>query len=456
MALRLRELERRHQSILFVCSVLEWPWVREAYTNPPASDALDEDVAAPEIYYPDPSSLLFLFGELPFVTGLYERARRELGDDANLSVDGVKELILAARDAYRDDLKSRARRLTPQLLSACLKYIRNLSLIERRMTPDLYTIVMAAKQIGGDPFAMHVAETARKYPYVGEPIGYSTMKLSVDRGRLPDGRIVDLVNRLPGNPVVWRTLELQKRPDPSDRKKWRMEWNPLQQCSYPPEDDRIEDFRTRVMDSAMKVMGADLAWTEKFSTSFKDGIDIRDTLRHWYEGDIYVKVLPPNHGRLDCCVMMFDSPADPRDYTWRLTWYAEHAEESTLAFFATDFRKEPVGPGICVSTYGGAMFLFPPRPIPDIWRDPRLDFTETLEERLLAAACLHSGSKQIALLSGLPPGAGWRQLARRFKKQWVHVPLTSFSDETVQQLRIMHVLNGKQVRSYAAHFIRKA
>src|SRR5215469_1894971 len=31
MAHRLRELERRHSSILFVCSLLDWPWVRDGY-----------------------------------------------------------------------------------------------------------------------------------------------------------------------------------------------------------------------------------------------------------------------------------------------------------------------------------------------------------------------------------------------------------------------------------------
>jgi hypothetical protein len=60
------------------------------------------------------------------------------------------------------------------------------------------------------------------------------------------------------------------------------------------------------------------------------------------------------------------------------------------------------------------------------------------------------------LLSSAPPGAGWRRLAKQFKKKLVHVPLGQFSDSTIQQLRIVHVLNGKQVRSYAAEFIRKA
>ena len=169
-----------------------------------------------------------------------------------------------------------------------------------------------------------------------------------------------------------------------------------------------------------------------------------------------MKVLPPSRGKLDAVVMLFDSPADPRDYPWRTTWFAEHQNESTLAFFATDFSDELVGPGIGLATYGGAMFLFPPVSIPDVWIDPRLDFTETLEERLLAAACIHSGSPTIALLSAYPPGAAWRRLAKKFSKKWIHVPLAQFSDATVQQLRMVHVLNGHQIRSYASHFIRKA
>ena len=48
------------------------------------------------------------------------------------------------------------------------------------------------------------------------------------------------------------------------------------------------------------------------------------------------------------------------------------------------------------------------------------------------------------------------ELAKRFGKQWIHVPLRQFGESTVQQLRMVHVLNGKQVRSYAAHFIRRA
>ena len=160
------------------------------------------------------------------------------------------------------------------------------------------------------------------------------------------------------------------------------------------------------------MLGNDLARTEKFSTSLKDGLDIRETLRNWHTRELYVRVYPPTHGSLDCVVMLFDSPADPRDYPWRITWHAEHHDESTLSFFASDFTKDVVGPGIAAATYGGAMFLFPPRPIRDIWHDRRFDFTDTLEERLIAAGCYHSQERHVALLSAAPPGPGIRRLAQ--------------------------------------------
>ena len=455
MAWRLGELETRYDSILFVCSVLDWPWIREAYTQQMPTEAEHDQVESTVSYVPDQRTLTFMLGELPFVTGLYERARAELEDDTNLAIDAVKELLITARARYRQDFGRRARNITPHILATCLKYIRNLSLVERRMSPDLYTIVVASKQVVGDQFALHVAETARSYPF-DRGADNPRVTLGIEQARLPDGEMVRLVNRLPGPPVTWRSCELKRRPDREDMKRWKMQWNPFGQCSWPPEDELIENFRSHVFDRARTIMGADLARSEKFSTSVMDGVDIRETLRNWHTGDIYVKVLPPARGDLNCAVMLFDSPADPRDYPWRTTWFAEHDQESTLSFFATDFRQELIGPGIGLGTYGGAMFLYPPRSIPDIWTDPRLDFTETLEERLLAGACVYSDCRHIALLSPAPPGAGWRRLARRFNKRWIHVPLGQFSESTVDQLKMVHVLNGYEVRSFAAHFIRRS
>lgn len=455
MALRLHELERRHERILLVCSLLDWPWIKAAYDAPPLTGPDDDEVEETETYQVESRTLMFVSGELPYITGLYERARQELDDDENLSLDGVKELLVETRSKYRDDLKLQARDITPHLLATYFRYVRNLCLVECRMTPDLYTLIVAAQQIAGDQFALHLAELAKEYPY-SVAAGLPTISFGIDQARLPDRDVVHVKNRLSGPPLQWRHCELQRKPSSREKHRWQMQWNPYSQCSWPPEDVAIETFRTRVKDCALTLLGNDLAKNEKFTTSLFDGLDMRETLRNWHTGDLYVKLIPPTRGKLDCVVMLFDSPADPRNYPWRITWSAEHTDESTLALFATDFQAEMVGPGIGLATYGGALFLFPPRPIPEIWHDPRLDFATTLEERVLAAACLHSEEKHIALLSAAPPGIAWKQIARRFKKKLIHVPLSRFSQATIQQLRLVHVLNGQKVRSYAAEFIRKA
>ncbi len=454
MAWRLRELSVDYQNILFVCSILDWPWIRESFNNRELERTEHESVQECKKFGVSPETLYFLLGEIPFITQLYEVARSELGSDDNLSVDGVKELLISARTEYKIQFGRRARRITPKLLAQCLKYARNLTLMEGCFTPQLATLVTAAQQVAGDGYAIEVLEKAKEYE-LSQEIGLAPIKMAIDQAQFPDDDVATMVSRLPGPPLVWSQLKLIPKPDKKQQKEWKQKWNPYAQCSWPPEDEIIENFRQAVFERAQEVMGADLAKTEKFTTSIKDGIDIRDTLRHWYDGEIYVKVLPPNRGKLDAAVMLFDSPADPRDYPWRTTWFAEHKNESTLAFYATDFAEETVGPGICLANYGGALFLYPPVAIPDIWQDPRLNFTETLEERLLAAACLHSESKHIALISSAMPGPGWRKLAKHYGKTWVHLPLSRFSDSTIQQLRMVHVLNGKQVRSYAADFIRR-
>ena len=348
MASRLSELEQRFERILFVCSILHWPWVKQAYElesrNAKRATENEDDSAFPahapveetSIYSVNPQTLLFLMGELPFITGLYERARAELDDDENLSIDGIKQLLLATRESYQDDLGRRARKVTPHLLRTFLKYARNLSLIHRRLTPDFYTLVVAAQQLVGDEFAIHLTELVREYaPYSDGAAGAETafgsrrsgfgeddsaaptpdprhpipeLDMGIDRAELPDGDVARMKSRLPGPPVVWGSLELHRRPPKADQQQYAMQWNPFRQCSWPPEDQKIERFRSHVKDHALSLMGQDLALTEKFSTSLKDGLDIRETLRNWHTGDLYVKVFPPTRGSLDCVVMLFDSP----------------------------------------------------------------------------------------------------------------------------------------------------
>jgi hypothetical protein len=236
--------------------------------------------------------------------------------------------------------------------------------------------------------------------------------------------------------------------------KWRQRWNPFRQCSWPPEDERVESFNTHVREQARALLAEDLARSEKFTSSIKDGLDIRETLRNWHSGELYVKEVPPSRGEVEVVVFLFEDPVDEEKYAWRGTWYAEHEEESTLCFFATPFREQLMGPGIALSKYGGLFLLFPPRLLPDIWQDERLEFARTAPDRLVAGALLHSSQRHVVLVAPRPPRTRWRLLARRLRRKLLYIPLGRFSGRTIEQLRHFHVLNGQEVRSYASHFIR--
>ena len=464
MADALLELEARYRRIVFVCSAMDWPWIRSACREGPSDDKKmfeshsGASLAPPKRYGVSEDTLAFLLGEFPYLTYLYEKKRERFMGDSNLSIDGVKELLLEARTAWLQEHRPAQNWVTPQRLQIFLQYVRNLTLQGRRLTPDLFTLTLAAKQTAGDAFALSLLETARKYPYQLENASSNEdalVHIGVGRAAFPDGDVGTIKCRLGGSAVTWRSISLKPKPTPFESKNWAQRWNPFGMCSWPPEDDAIESFHTHVREQARALLGEDLARTEKFTTSIKDGLDIRETLRNWHTGDLYVKEIPPARGNLEVVVFLFDTPADAGKYSWRTMWYAEHDEESTLCMYATPFGDNLVGPGVAESQYGGAFFVFPPRYIEDVWRDSHFHYTQTLEERLIAGACFHSKERFIALVSPQPPNTRWRQIARLYKKHLIHIPIGRFSGETIARIRRFHVLNGKDIRSYAARFIRE-
>lgn len=454
MAYQLHCLELEYERVVFVCAAADWPWVRQAYR---ARAPFVQPYPTPELVQlcgVAEESVYFALGELPFLTHLYEHRRAELMGEKSLGVDGVKALLLEARDAWVYEQELARPWLTPQCLGLLLRYVRNLTLMEGRLAPDLYNLGLAAKQVVGDDFALVLIEVAREYPPQRMPSALEELRLGMGKLMDLDGQVRPFKDRLQGAPRQWRALPLRPQPPPPQQEGWAAQWDPYGQCSYPPEDRRIESFQQHVRAQARVLLGEQQARVEKFTASLKDGLDMRETLRNWHRGGLYVREIPPTRGQIEIAVLLFDSPARPDRYTWRTTWYAEHGEESTLCFYATPFIGNMVGPGIGQAVYGGCFFLYPPRPIPDVWADERFAFARTLEERLLAGALYHSAEARVALVAPHPPLAGWRQLARRFGRQLVYIPLKRFSPSTVDRLRRFHVLNTKEVRSYASRFIR--
>ena len=455
MAFQLHQLEMDFKNITLICSILDWPWIKEAYNARKNYEQSSTKLENPEIYNVEKETLFFALSEFPFITYLQEKYSQEIKSDKEISIDGIKEILLRARNIFIEKNKTKYHNLNSQTFQIYLQYVRNLSIMEDRLTPDLYTLITTAKQIGGDSFAIALLEAAREYPFEkNETSSFQTISLGIDKAVINEDTPIILKNRLSEIQVEWRSINLKPDPKIKNTAKWKHDWDPFGQCSWPPEDDQIESFNTHVREQTKLLLNNDLARSEKFTSSIKDGVDMRETLRHWHKGDLYVKEIPPSRGRIEIVVFIFDENPDPNNYQWRQTWYAEHNEESTLCFFATNYANDIIGPGLGRATYGGCMMIYPPRPIPDIWRDPRINIAQTLEEKILEAAFFHSQEKYVTVVAPCQPKLNWRKISRNYKKNIIHLPLKRFSNQTIEKIRRFHVLNGKQVRSFAKNFIQ--
>jgi hypothetical protein len=399
-----------------------------------------------------PASLYHVLGELPYTTHLYEKQRGEISLEEFDAVEKLKELLLEARERYHEKHREEFERISSASFQNLLQLTRNLCLLEKRLTPMLYEMAVAAKGIAGSEFAVQVIETAKRYPLPGKPpagsIDMTEEAMGLEGGTQPaKKRFVDEAK-------VWKNLKLHGPPPEKDRKRWRTAWNPLKSCSWTPEDILIENFAGHVRSRALLESGIAEERLEEFRTSLKDGIHVRETIRNLHLGKVIVKEVPQVRGQVGAVVVIYEPP-DPEKFPWKITWMPEFEWESVLAFYATSYMDDLVGPGIARARYGGQLFLRPRGFIGDIWdRDPALDEARDDAERLVLAGAIHSTDRFIAYVASSQPTPRMRAFAQRAGKRIIYLPISGFSRSTLEKLRRFHVLNGKPVRSWARQFIR--
>lgn len=90
MAARLRELEANHGSVLFLCSLLEWPWVRQALHEGWPEPEPDVHYAPVRRLKIREKTLSFVMGELPYVAHLYQQRRAALGPTSTSAWTGSR------------------------------------------------------------------------------------------------------------------------------------------------------------------------------------------------------------------------------------------------------------------------------------------------------------------------------------------------------------------------------
>ncbi|MFN0059472.1 MAG: hypothetical protein ACKVX7_13530 [Planctomycetota bacterium] len=510
MAARLRGLrESVRGPILVVCGLAHAAVLQQLYSR--RTGRLFSDGTPPTwiATYRLPLRMVpVVMSEIPYLVVEYERHRAGFELDDYDAVLALRKLLLKARDILLRRDAGTLERPEPQRLRTMLDFLRKLTLRSGRLLPDSYSLTLAAKGVVGNDYALIVLLLANTYLFNrvpgesgpddsddadldgaapetdawdelvedlledagveiadflgsgvpcaagGQAAVLPPIEMSSPTRAVLDEESVELRNRIPGTKMEVRSLMLERLPDLRRRRAYERAWHPHLQCSWPPEDIVIESFRDYVGRRAMSLARVGVSTTEPFCASILDGIDFRETLRDVVKRRLMVRNEPRVPGAVGALVLIFEEDDFGEKFPWRTTWLAEHENESTLAFYATDFQQNVIGPGIARSHYGGCLLVFPPIRIPDIWEDLRFERARTPSERLLLAGIYWCRDHYVAHVGHKPPRPEIKEEAARRGKHILHLPLGTFSSSTLERLRRVHVLNGRQVRSYAQRFIR--
>ena len=450
MAWHLRELGREYERVLFVCGL--WHYFRVA-------DLLEQPLARPLGRVRRDGVILAnlaeessreIMSDMPYLAAAFEEA----GDRAG----GLDRLVLhrgLLNEAGENHLKNAKEEISPVLMAVLNKFARNYALVQSYLTPDLYQLLVAARGAVDDNFAYEVWDLGTRYPWQDQAGALPTVRLRGEDLYL-DTRKIRFYRRFRQFRRRLAPVPVKKRKREERPGEWQEGWKGLNICSHPPEDIVIEGFGDYLKKKTVQILSEEQRRTQPFQTSMLDGVDIRETIRNWYEGRIYVTENRQVKGRVGSLVVIFDEDSDAdgeERYPWRMTWLGEHNQESDMAFYGTPAGARVIGPGISRCEYGGFMMTYPPMRVYDIWRDPFFDGARNKPERLLLAGIDYSEEKLIAYIAARPPADRLKSLARMYGRRVVYLPIGQFSPVTLKKMRVFHVLDGHHVRGWAGEYI---
>lgn len=396
-----------------------------------------------------PECLGEIASEYPFLQERYEMFRVEMLDRAMIDRPRVQmALFQEAEHAYTLNTGEKMHSWQRRMLA---RYSRNLALAHHDLSASLFDLAIAARSIVDENYAWDVWETASRYSHQQTATDIETVRIAGDEVWL-NTRRMRLRRRLPSTKRRLGNLGLKRRKKEKFPGEWASELNGASICSYPPEDMIIEDFGRFLKKKGKSVLSEERATVEPFTASLLDGIDLRETIRNWHEGKIFVRNLRKMHGEVGAVVVIFDEDRDGR-YNYMTTWLGEHQNESDMAFYSTQPFDHLIGPGIGRAEYGGFLMSLPARRMYDVWADPDYDFAETKAERLLLAGLDYSIQKFVVYVAAKPPRSVFRNIAARFGRTVVYIPIGQLSPVTMKKIRVVHVLDGYDKRDKAKEFI---
>ncbi len=403
-----------------------------------------------ELINPHPECLGEILIEYPYLQHRYEEYRMLLDDVDSIRRPNVQlEVMKHAEGTYGKNTGEAVVHWHRRLIA---KYTRNLAATNGDLTSGIFDMCVAARSIVDDNYGWEVWESANRYPAQRERSDLETVSLNAETVYRNSKRM-RLRRRLPRSKQQMRPGSIKKRKREAYQGEWARELNGNSICSYPPEDFVIENYGRFLKQKAKSIVSEERSRVEPFTTSLLDGVDLRETIRNWHEGRIWVRGSERVSGEVGSVVVIFDEDRDGEKYPYLTTWLGEHQNESDMAFYSTYPFSHMVGPGIGRAEYGGFLMTLPPRRMYDVWSDSDYDFTETKAERLLMAGLDYSVERLVVYAAAKPPRSIFRSIASRMGHQILYIPLGQLSPTKLKKVRVVHVLDGYERRDEARDYI---
>jgi hypothetical protein len=496
MAFRLQQLAQRFERILLVCGMAHLERLKENFALPQAAPLERVKRSGISLYNLHPESCREVLAEYSFLSALYELRRGPLPPEpsetgptlrkswnafeliaggkqevpeeeilfqaqlrsahhvgrAGEGLDRQRAVLRLFREASRHYRQETGEPVHLWQKRAFFRFARNYALVTGHLLPDLFQMLAAARGCLDDNFAYAFFRLATYYPWQKPDADLPTISLRPEDLSGGSRRIrFRPRSRQPGkglSPLQFLKRKREKRPG-----EWLEGFDNPSICSYPPEDLIIEEYGRFLKKKGAKQLSEEQRRVQPFTSSLLDGIDMRETLRNYHEGKIYVRENLRVQGGVGSLVVIFDEDRGGKKFPYLTTWLGEHDQESDMAFYGTEPGDNVAGPGICRCEYGGFLLSYPPRRLFDVWEDSDYSFARGKAEVLLLAALDYSREKHVIYVAARPPRSSFRQLAARLGKRIVYLPLGSLSPQKLKKLRVFHVLFGNDKREIAKDYI---
>ena len=332
------------------------------------------------------------------------------------------------------------------------QFLHKRNCVERQLVPDFFQMLHAARGVVDDDFSYHVWEFGSWYLFQTDKPDLVSVK--VEPGQIWLGtQKISFRRRIESPKQNWNGLPKRLRPKENKPGDWQKDFSEGGLCSYPVEDVIIEKFGDTLKKKGAQVLSEEHCRVQPFSCSILDGIDFKETIRNIQDEKIYVRERRQFDSSVGSVVMIFDEDRENSEYNYRLTWLGEHEQESDLAFYASNYEDQLIGPGIGRSIYGGFVMSYPPGRMFDVWSDPDYIAIPNKHEVLLVAGLEYSREKHVVYVAPKPPRSVFKRLAERMSKRIIYIPLGSFAPDTIRSLRRFHVLSGHDKRDIIREYL---